>query len=299
MSIKDLTNVKLKGQAHLRYNESADPPRQPASAKKGLQLETPQSLAERLGNVSHFIKLPLADRLAIILAGQMRLFAPDTIIFFEEEPCAGLFVLLKGHVHLCKLGPHGQQNIISDVDPVIMFNEVALMDGGPNPYTAIATRNSFVWHISLQAYQKLLAKYAKDEYMRVALGLLGIMSDRYRQLLNTYADLSFLTVPVRVAKLIYELSAQGTLPIDRHEIPIHEMAARIATVPEAISRSLNLLRSQGIVSTDRASILVLKPEQLARMAEAGSKDILGIMENEGLDSVPEEAFEPEASLQAY
>jgi CRP/FNR family transcriptional regulator len=236
-------------------------------------METNETLAERLGHVSHFLKLPLNDRLAIIVSGQMRLFSPDAIIFSEGEPCAGMFVLLRGHVHICKLGQQGQQNIIADIDPVIMFNEVALLDGGPNPYTAIATQNSFAWQISNAAYQKLLRRYAQDQYMEVALGLLGIMANRYRQLLDTYADLSFLTVPNRLAKLIYELSAQGQAPINRHENPINEMAAHIASVPEAISRSLNILKCQGIITTTRSTITVLKPQELARLAHTDAKNI--------------------------
>jgi CRP-like cAMP-binding protein len=230
-------------------------------------MDTPESLADRLGHVSHFMKLPLADRLSIILAGQMRLFSSDTVIFTEEEPCAGMFVLLRGHVHICKLGPQGQQSIIADIDPVIMFNEVALLDGGPNPYTAIATQNCLAWHISFRDYQKLLNRYAKDQYMLVALGLLDIMASRYRQLLNNYADLSFLTVPIRVAKLIYELSNKGKVPINRREISINEMAAHIATVPEAISRALSLLRCQGIINTTRTKITVIKPDELARLTQ--------------------------------
>jgi CRP/FNR family transcriptional regulator len=231
-------------------------------------METSESLAERLGNVSHFLKLPFSDRLAIILAGQMRLFSPDTVIFSEEEPCAGMFVLLRGHVHICKLGLKGQQNIIADIDPVIMFNEVALLDGGPNPYTAIATQNCLAWQINRAAYQKLLNRYAQDQYMEVALGLLGIMASRYRQLLDSYADLSFLTVPNRVAKLIYELSDQGRAPINRHENSINEMAAHIASVPEAISRSLNILKCQGIITTTRSTIIVL-----ARLAKTEAKNL--------------------------
>lgn len=236
-------------------------------------METHETLAERLGNVSHFMKLSLADRLSIILAGHMRLFSPDTVIFSEGEPCAGMFVLLKGHVHICKLGLKGQQSIIADIDPVIMFNEVALVDGGLNPYTAIATQNSFAWQISLEAYQKLLHRYAKDQYMEVAIGLLGIMASRYRQLLENYADLSFLTVPIRVAKLVYELSDHGQVPINRHENSINEMAAHIASVPEAISRSLNFLKCQGIIATTRTTITVLEPNELAKLAQTESRNL--------------------------
>ena len=236
-------------------------------------METFETLAERLGHVSHFLKLPLKERLAIVLAGQMHLFSPETVIFSEGEPCAGMFVLLKGHVHICKHGQQGQESIITEIDPVIMFNEVALLDGGPNPYTAIATQNCFVWQISYEAYQNLLNRYVKDQYMEVALGLLKIMSSRYRQLLDSYADLSFLTVPNRVAKLIYELSAQGQAPINRLENSINEMAAHIASSPEAISRSLNVLKCQGIITSTRTTIIVLEPDELAKLAQAGSKNL--------------------------
>ena len=235
--------------------------------------QTYVALAKRLGNVSHFLKLPLADRLAIVLAGQMRLFSPKTVIFSEDDPCAGMFVLLKGHVQICKHSLKGQQSIIADIYPVIMFNEVALVDGGLNPYTAIATQNSFAWQISLEAYQKLLHRYVQDQYMEVALGLLGIMASRYRQLLDNYAALSFLHVPNRVAKLIYELSAQGKESINRHEHSINEMAARIASVPEAISRSLNFLRRQGIIKATRTTITILKPDELAILGQIESKDL--------------------------
>lgn len=236
-------------------------------------METPEFLAERLGNVSHFMNLPLADRLAIILAGHMHRYPADTVIFSEQDPCAGMFVLFKGQVHICKLGPQGKQNIIADINPVIMFNEVALLDGGPNPYSAITTQKCITWQISRAAYLKLLQRYAKDVYMQVSLGLLDIMASRYRQLLDNYADLSFLTVPIRVAKLIYELSDNGQTPINRQENSLTEMAAHIASVPEAFSRSLNLLKCQEIIATSRTKITVLKPEELASVAKIGSGDI--------------------------
>ncbi len=236
-------------------------------------METPEELANRLGNVSHFLKLPLADRLSIILAGHMRRYQPDTIIFSEQEPCAGMFVLFKGHVHISTLGPQGKQNIIADINPVIMFNEVALLDGGPNPYTATTTQSCIAWQITRAAYLKLLKLHAQNVYMQVSLGLLDIMASRYRQLLENYADLSFLNVPIRVAKLIYELSDSGQTPINRHGNSLVEMAAHVASVPEAFSRALNFLKCQGIIATTRTTITVLKPEELARMANIGSGDI--------------------------
>ena len=56
--------------------------------------------------------------------------------------CAGMFVLLAGQVHLRKLGPQGQESILAVIEPVIMFNEVAVLDGGPNLTTAVAAQDS-------------------------------------------------------------------------------------------------------------------------------------------------------------
>ena len=224
-------------------------------------------LAERLKRVIHFKNLPLRDRLDIVRSGQIRYVSADTVIFSEEDPCSGMYVLLRGHVHLCRMGPQGQENIIADLSPVIMFNEVALLDGGSNPYTAIAIQNSLIWQISLEAYQNLLERYAHEPFMQLSLGLLKIMAGRYRELVDHYADLSFLTVPVRLAKLIYEVSKQGQHSIDRRNISINEMAARISTVPEAISRSLNFLKCQGVIETNRLTIRVVDLEELSKLAQ--------------------------------
>ena len=98
-------------------------------------------LAARLGRVRHFRGLPEEALQAIVSAGRMRRFAAGTMIFQEGEACAGMFVLFTGRVHLCKQGPRGQQHIMAIIEPVIMFNEVAVLDGGPNPVMALAVES--------------------------------------------------------------------------------------------------------------------------------------------------------------
>jgi len=55
--------------------------------------------------------------------------------------------LLSGRVHLCKLGPNGQQQIMAVIEPVIMFNEITVLDGGPNPTMALAVEDCVTWNI--------------------------------------------------------------------------------------------------------------------------------------------------------
>ncbi len=219
-------------------------------------------LAQQLGNVEHFKGItPEAIKL-IIAAGQIRRFTAGEILFFEEEPTSGLYVLLGGRVQLCKLSPQGQISILAIFEPVIMFNEVSALDGGPSPATAIALEDSLVWNLAPEHLEELLLKHP-----RVALGMLRVMAARNRRLIGHFQDLSFRPVLARAAKLLLELSANGQKPIDRRRHPNHQLAAQISTVPEAFSRSLKAFRCNQWIQTEERTIQVLKPEQLAHVAE--------------------------------
>jgi len=224
-------------------------------------MDTSSNLVDRLKTVRHFKDLSQTDLESIVASGNLRRFVTGQTIFGEGEPCAGMFVLIRGMVHLCKFGPQGQINIISVVKPVIMFNEVAVLDGGPNPVTAIAAEDCLLWQVGYQAFQELLKKVPQ-----VGLGLLQVLARRNRELITHYEDLSFRTVVGRTAKLLLELSDGGNHPIDRHSCSIEQMAARIATVPEAISRSLNTIKRQGLIKVSRNEIAVVSIEKLSHLA---------------------------------
>jgi CRP/FNR family transcriptional regulator, dissimilatory nitrate respiration regulator len=219
-------------------------------------------LMQGLKSVPHFRGLSETDLRAIVAAGDIQRHPAGDTIYLEDEPCSGMYVLLSGEVHLCKLGPHGQQNIVSVIVPVIMFNEVAVLDGGPNPLTAMAVQDSQAWRVSYPAFQELLGRYPQ-----LGLSLLRILAYRNRLMIAHYHDLSFLPVMGRVAKLLLELSQNGKQTIQRRKIPVSQMAARTATVSEAVSRSLKSLRQQGVIEISRASITILRPEVLANLAQ--------------------------------
>ncbi len=223
-----------------------------------------QTLTQRLSTVRHFRNLPHADLVSIVSSGQVRHFHRRDTIFVEGEPSAGLCVLFTGLVHLCKLGPQGEVTIMGVVEPVIMFNEVAALDGGPNPVTAVAVDDTTLWQISTERFNLLLRRYPQ-----VGLGLLPILARRNRFLIAQVEDLSFRSVLARAAKLLLDLSHQGEQPVNRKDHSNNELAQRIATVPEAFSRSLNVFKQRGYISTSRQTLLVTDPEHLAQIAQIG------------------------------
>ena len=50
-------------------------------------------------------------------------------------------------VHFYKIGPQGQENIIGVVKAVILFNEVAVLDGGLNPIMAETFKDSLICRV--------------------------------------------------------------------------------------------------------------------------------------------------------
>lgn len=216
-----------------------------------------EQLAQRLAGVRHFSNIPLEEITSIITRGTLRNYPHGATIFFEGDPCAGMFVLIQGRVTLNKLGPEGQEGVLSTLEPVIMFNEVSALDGEPNPVSAIAQTDCRLWHISRDNLLHIILQYPQT-----GLSLLGVIAQRNRQLVNYYSDLSFLNVHARLAKLLLELSHHGTQPIDRRENPIKLMAARIITSPEAISRMLKEFSTAGLIHYTRFEVRVINPEKL-------------------------------------
>lgn len=227
-------------------------------------MENPEHLIGSLKSVRHFQKLSIADLTAIVTAGRMCRAPAGAQISVEGEPCAGMFVLLRGLVHLCKTGPQGQTNIMAVIQPVIMFNEITVLDGGPNPVTAIAVKDCLLWHIGYEAFQRLL-----ERIPQVGLSLLRVLAARNRQMVAHYENLSFHSVVARVARLLLELSDEGGRTIHRRDCSIEEMASRAATVPEAVSRSLSVMKCSGAIAVSRTEIQVVSVEKLAELAQVG------------------------------
>jgi len=178
-----------------------------------------------LSSVSHFNNLKPSDLLRIINSGHLKRYRKGTFIYQQGDPSA----------------------------PVIMFNELAAIDGEPNPATALAVKDCLTWNIDYESFEHLVKQYPDPT---VGLAMMRLLASRTRNLITLCGDLSFRSVLSRCVKLILELSNDGTKPIDRSEFPLSDLAARVATAPESISRSLSWLDKRGLISCDRNKISV-------------------------------------------
>ncbi|MDE3089480.1 MAG: Crp/Fnr family transcriptional regulator [Chloroflexota bacterium] len=184
-----------------------------------------------------------------------RTYEKDTAIFFEGEPCQGLYIVRLGSAKIFKLSPEGREQILSYVKPGDSFNEVAVFDGGPSPANVIAAEDTTLWIVPRAAVVDLLQRNPA-----VALAVIQNLGMRLRHLVGLVEDLSLRQVSARLAKLLLE-TASGT----ERALTQQEMAARLGTVREMIGRSLRQLETRGLIKTERGKIVILDRGGLERL----------------------------------
>ena len=92
---------------------------------------------------------------ALASAAAPREYAAGELIFDEGAPVAGLFMIEVGVVRITRFTKEGREHILHLLYRGDTFNDVAAMDGGPNPATSVAHVDSVVWHISRSELRRI------------------------------------------------------------------------------------------------------------------------------------------------
>lgn len=213
---------------------------------------------ELLRSISYFSGLDEATLGALARVAVRRRYEAGQMIFVEGEPCAGLFIMESGRVKIFKLSPGGREQILHMFAAGEGFNDVAILDGGPNPANVMALEPTSVLVIDRPSMVDLLERYPV-----LSRAVIENLASRARHLVSLAEDLSLRTVMGRLAKLLLE---QATEEVDLEGVPrglTHaQMAARLGTVREMITRSLRKLEGEGIIEIERHKIVILDREAL-------------------------------------
>ncbi len=212
---------------------------------------------ELLRSLPYFRSLDAETLASIAALTSRRSYEPNEVIFLEGEPCAGLFIVHTGHVKIYKASPEGREQILHICGPHESFNDVAVFDGGPNPASAQTLDAVEVCVIERSAMLDLFNRHPK-----IAQAVVAVLAARARMLVNMIEDLSLRSVTARLAKLLLTLASQ------RDAVPLthQQMAARLGTVREMVSRALRELEAEGLVHRQGRQIVITDRAALERRA---------------------------------
>jgi CRP/FNR family transcriptional regulator len=186
-------------------------------------------------------------------------FAKGEVLFLENEPCLGLYIVKSGQIRIFKSSPEGREQVLLIARPGDTFNDVPVFDGGPNPASASALEPSTVYIVPKETLLSLVADCP------AALTIIGVFAARLRHLTLLVENLSFRQVVSRLAKTLLELAVVegGSSPMPR--LTQDEMAAMVGSVRDVVGRALRTLEKSGAIQIQGQRILVVNPRKLKEL----------------------------------
>ncbi len=219
------------------------------------------SAVQALASVQHLASLPAHVQRAVAGVATPRHFDTGQVIYLEGEPATALFVLEAGWVKATRLSPEGREQAMLFLKPGEVFGDVAVLTGRPYPGTVMALEPVDVWVIEGSAILELIARHPE-----LALAVIRRLGERVLYYVGLVEDLALRCVEARLAHTLLKHAedADGRLIVPRRPwTTFDEMAIRLGTVRDVLSRALHTLEDEGFVRVERHEIVILNVAGLA------------------------------------
>jgi CRP-like cAMP-binding protein len=228
---------------------------------------TSEEAARFLGAVPYFQGLSTAELATIAGLCRRRVLQHGDSIVLEGDLADGLYLIRRGSVRVYKASPEGKEQVLIVLHPGDTFNDVPVFDGGTNPASAVAAASDTeIWMLPTALTLRLL-----ETSPLVAMNAVRVLATRLRHLAGLVEDLSLRQILQRVARLLLEEAERtgGDITLTQQE-----MAARVGTAREVVSRALRELERQGAVTRHLGKISAINAAMLqaliAQSGESGS-----------------------------
>lgn len=183
-------------------------------------------------------------------------------IFNEGENCAGFHVVLEGMVRIYRMNPEGRLHTLSLLRPVSTFNEVAAIDGGVNPFNAVAVTSAEIMVISHSVLLLLLSSQPKllSNYVQA-------LAHMNREYIERLEDMTFRSIPSRLAKLfLHETTYADHISEAPTRLTQEEIASILGTTREVVGRALRGLLNAGLLKKKGRKVYIADRQGLEILA---------------------------------
>jgi CRP-like cAMP-binding protein len=154
-----------------------------------------------------------------------------------------------------------------------MLAEVTVFDGGPYPSTAVAEEDSVVLFLAKEDVRRFLLQHPE-----AGLAALCMMAKKLRIVASLAEQLALKDVSQRLATLLLEEAQRTSKQLENgisFSLPLShaQLASRLGTVREVVTRGLQKLVHQGIIKVRGHRIVVLNVKALRAQAENHHKSL--------------------------
>jgi CRP-like cAMP-binding protein len=212
--------------------------------------------------ISLFEDLADADLARIADLCTIRSYDKGVQIAGQQDSSTDVFFVLSGTVRVSSYAPTGREVIYNEISRGGIFGEFSAVDGLPRSTNGIAVTECALARMTAAKFHDVLVGNGA-----IATRLVELLVAKIRQMTERVFEVSALAVRERVRRELLRLAESGKELDDGsiiiHPAPTHyEIAARIGSHREAVTREFNRLESENIVEVRRREIRIIDIEQL-------------------------------------
>jgi CRP-like cAMP-binding protein len=192
--------------------------------------------------------------------------ARGEVLFVAGEEARGLYVVVNGSVRAFRENLEGREQVIHVERAGATFAEVPVFDDLPYPSTVAAEEESTILFIEKGDVKRLCL-----EHPQIALAALKLLAGRLRKCSNLVEELSLHEVDQRLARLLLsEAKLRGVHSKEGIAFDLvlnnQQIAARIGSVREVVSRAFNRLQQNGLITLKGRHVTIPAEEALKSYA---------------------------------
>lgn len=222
---------------------------------------------EALRRTSLFGELEEPELRALAARAVEHRLARDEILFIAGDEARGLYVIVEGAVRAFRESLEGREQVIHVEPAGSTVAELPVFDDRPYPSTVAADEDTTVLFIDKRDVKRLCL-----EHPQIALAALKMLAGRLRRCAELVEALSLHEVDQRLARfLLGEARARGVHTGAGIMVELiltnQQIAARLGSVREVISRAFNRLQQNGLIHMSGRRVTVLSEDALAGFAQ--------------------------------
>lgn len=187
-------------------------------------------------------------------------FAPGTTLFHPGDGASAFVVVLEGRVEVTLTGQNGREILLYVVEPGESCVQTTLGLLGDEAYSGAATVTAATRLVLIPKPAFLAMMDDDPAFRRYVMRAFG---RRMADLTRLLEQVAFARIDVRLASALLDLLDQGQVTATQAEL-----AARIGSAREVVTRQLHAFAQAGIIRTERGHVDILDPARLRQLAAA-------------------------------
>lgn len=218
----------------------------------------------------HLRKIPLLaklgdeDMLRVKADLHVRQYAKRDIVLHKGAPGDSLLFLLSGSLQAVDVTDDGRAIGVRLLQPGDFFGETGVINGAPRPASLVALSPVLV-----ALLPRATALHLFTHSPPVAHHMLRFLAERIQRDAEFRTLLGIQNTARRIYAFLHLMKKkqEGDVQVVEHPPTHQDIASMINTSRETVTRALLLLAQQGVVEKGAQRLIILKPEELRRLAE--------------------------------